>query len=359
MAYGRERITYADYLRVHQLLDLQDGAEEGAREISSDEHHFIIVHQVYELWFNRVIYELKVARDILAKPEVPEEAIPKMVDSLARVAEIFRLMNQQWKVMSTLSPQGFLAFRDNLGTSSGFESFQMRELEILIGLGISDRPGEMDPLAHFARLAEESENDRIVYQRLLKSSSEPSLRDVLGNWLARTPIHGSCIGDESDEEVVQRYVNEHLDCMRSANNAALKRFAAVGQDSEAVRNRFASSITSAEEFLMPEGKANRARAGLLFIESYRELPLLSWPRKLVDSVVALEEAILLFRTSHARMVERMIGRRVGSGGSSGVDYLDATTKMRVFTDLWAIRTMLVKRSLLPAVEKTSFYGFNQ
>ena len=91
---------------------------------------------------------------------------------------------------------------------------------------------------------------------------------------------------------------------------------------------------------MPDGVVNRARAGLLFIESYRELPLLAWPRTLIDAVVALEEAMLLWRTSHARMVERIIGRRIGTGGSSGVDYLDMTTRYRIFVDLWAVRTLL-------------------
>ena len=68
----------------------------------------------------------------------------------------------------------------------------------------------------------------------------------------------------------------------------------------------------------------------LFIESYRDLPLLSWPRVLIDSFVELEESLLLFRNSHARMVERMIGRRMGTGGSSGVDYLDATFEIQNF-----------------------------
>jgi tryptophan 2,3-dioxygenase len=71
----------------------------------------------------------------------------------------------------------------------------------------------------------------------------------------------------------------------------------------------------------------------------------------------MEQSMLLFRTHHARMVERMIGRRVGTGGSSGVDYLDATTKMRIFTDLWAVRTLLIKRSELPPVKKPEAYGF--
>ena len=95
---------------------------------------------------------------------------------------------------------------------------------------------------------------------------------------------------------------------------------------------------------------------MLFIESYRELPLLAWPRKLIDTVVELEQSMLLFRSHHARMVERMIGRRMGTGGSSGVDYLDATLKYRIFVDL---RTLLVKRDALPDVKNLEFYGFAQ
>ena len=68
--------------------------------------------------------------------------------------------------------------------------------------------------------------------------------------------------------------------------------------------------------------------------------------------------MLLFRNSHARMVERMIGRRMGTGGSSGVDYLDATLKYRIFVDLWAVRTILVKRENLPNLIEPEYYGFN-
>ncbi|MCA9489608.1 MAG: tryptophan 2,3-dioxygenase, partial [Myxococcales bacterium] len=92
-------------------------------------------------------------------------------------------------------------------------------------------------------------------------------------------------------------------------------------------------------------------------ESYRELPLLSWPRLLLDLVVEVEEGIVLFRHRHARMVERTIGRRVGTGGSGGVDYLDQTGKYRVFRDLWAIRTVLLPRSRVPELENAGFYGF--
>ena len=109
---------------------------------------------------------------------------------------------------------------------------------------------------------------------------------------------------------------------------------------------------------MPEGKLSRARASLLFIESYRELPLLAWPRKLIDAVAELEESMVKWRHSHARMVERIMGRRIGTGGTSGVDYLDKTSQYRVFKDLWAVRTILVKSDSRPDLINPSFYGFN-
>ena len=121
--------------------------------------------------------------------------------------------------------------------------------------------------------------------------------------------------------------------------------------------RIESGLEGARSFLLPDGNVSAARAGLLFIESYRELPLLSWPRRLIDTVVDLEESMLLFRSHHARMVERMIGRRMGTGGSSGVDYLDMTLKYRIFTDLWAVRTMLVKRDAIANPGNPEFYGY--
>ena len=86
--------------------------------------------------------------------------------------------------------------------------------------------------------------------------------------------------------------------------------------------------------------------------------LLSWPRRLIDTVVQLEQSMLLFRHAHARMVERMIGRRMGTGGSSGVDYLDKTATYRIFTDLWAVRTVLLPRQSLDDVIQSDYYGFN-
>ena len=352
--------TYGDYLRLDELLSLQNEAE------SPDELHFVIVHQTFELWFKQVITELEAARDILAQSPVPESDVPQAVAHLGRVTEIFRLMANQWSVLETLTPQGFLAFRDGLGSASGFESFQMREMEILLGLRMQHRVGEMDVLAHFRRMAGDGEAGRRSLARLERRMGESSLVDVVMAWLERTPIMGSMPGVEDDEEAVAAYIDAHLAAHRALGEAALSRMTGWGMgDPDALRARIEVSQRGAETFLRPPaegsdelGSPHRGRAGLLFIESYRELPLLTWPRTLIDAVVELEESMVKWRHSHARMVERIIGRRMGTGGSSGVDYLDATATYRVFTDLWAVRTILVKPEARPPLVNAEFYGYN-
>ena len=97
-----------------------------------------------------------------------------------------------------------------------------------------------------------------------------------------------------------------------------------------------------------------------FIETYRELPLLSWPREILAGLIEVEQAFLIFRQRHARMVERVIGRRVGTGGSAGVEYLDRTAlEYRVFRDLWATRTLLLRGEAAPPLERPGFYDFAQ
>ena len=323
--------TYAEYLKLEEMLALQGGWEKDGSKISADELHFIIVHQSFELWFKLIISELKQARNLLNKDYVQETEIPKVVHHMQRVIETFRLMAQQWKVMETLTPQGFLAFRDKLGTASGFESKQMRMMEAIMGAFWID--------------GEKVENN----------INEKSIQEVVSKWLSRTPIQGSLPDSPNDDETVEEFVNKYLDIHRKLGERDARRLS--DKNEEDMSNRFKDVNKQASEFLKPDGKCNRSRAGLLFIESYRELPLLSWPRKLIDTMVELEESMLLWRAAHARMVERMIGRRIGTGGSSGVGYLDRTTKYRVFIDLWGVRTILIKKEALPELLNPEFYGF--
>ena len=348
------RMTYGNYLQLDSLLGLQDGPADGLALPCNDELHFIITHQAFELWFKQVNRELEEALNLMNLENVDEVSIPKIVHHLERCTEIFRLLAQQWKVMETLTPQDFLGFRDRLGTSSGFESWQMRTLEMLLGLRPEDRIGGMDPIAHNRKLHSEGKLSDEVMAELERMSSFPSLREVLTDWLARTPVHGI----SGNTDIMTEFVQSHIKTMSEHGESVIAHMVKIGHgDEETIRPRIEAGVESARDFLLPEGKVNQARAGLLFIESYRELPLLAWPRRLVDTIVELEESMLLFRSHHVRMVERMIGRRMGSGGSSGVDYLEMTLKYRIFTDLWAVRTLLVKRDILPDVENVEFYGF--
>ena len=347
--------TYGGYLGLHELLSLQR-EDEG---ISNDEMHFIVTHQTFELWFKQVIRELREIRDILATDHVPEAQVPKAVEHLGRVTEIFRLLANQWKVMETLTPQGFLAFRDGLGTASGFESYQMREMEIILGLEHVGRVSDMDPLGHFRKLATRSEADAAALARLESALEETTLASALTTWLSRTPIMGSFYGSDGDSEVVEAYVDAHLNSHNKLGKQAAARMSGYGASSpEKAADRFASSHQAAIDYLKPDGEVSRARAGLLFIESYRELPLLTWPRTLIDAIVELEEAMVKWRHAHARMVERIMGRRIGTGGTSGVDYLDATSQYRIFKDLWAVRTILVRPDSRPELENAEFYGYS-
>ena len=359
--------NYWDYLKLDQLLDLQQGLEGDEARLRPDELHFIIVHQVIELWFKLIIRELRLARDHLAAPKVPEEQIPYVVLHLRRATEIFRLLVDHFRVIETLTPQDFLAFRDKLFPASGFQSFQMREIELLLGLddGLRLVYGGGDPLVHIRHLAERSPQGPALVARLQAIQEEGTLRQALHEWLYRTPIQGSSPDSRGDARAVETFLEEYLAAFRANQQGHEARLVEGGGEGlEAVRARFAEADRKAREFLYAEDalgaerpRVRRVRAGLLFIESYRELPLLAWPRLLVDTIVELEQQMVVWRGRHARMAERIIGRRVGTAGSEGVEYLEQTSRYRVFTELWAVRTILLPPDVLPPLQRREVYGF--
>ncbi len=360
-------VVYWDYLHLDRLLNLQGGVEGDDEQLPADELHFIIVHQVFELWFKQVIRELYLARDKISEPKVDEQVIPFVVHHLNRVNTILGLAVHQFDVMETLLPQDFLQFRAKLGTASGFQSFQLREIEYLLGLEQSEREahGHGDPVAFLLKIAGGSALGDEITQRIKKAAAGPSLHVALNTWLYRTPIQGSVPGAPGDESVVQTFVDGYMTGIREHNRKQIEQLVRDGGDEAVIRERFDTTVHQVEEFLfaldVAEGdrrQVSRVRAAILFIESYRELPLLAWPRLLLDTVVQLEEQFIGFRFRHARMVERVIGRRVGTGGSSGVDYLDQTVKYRIFKELWSVRTLLLPKDYRPLVEEPGMYGFS-
>ena len=306
------------------------------------------------------------ARDQLAIPTVPEERIPHVVHHLGRVSEILQLAAQTFSVMETLTPQDFMSFRDKLTPASGFQSFQMREMELLLGVEWASRVkyGKIDPLDHIRKLAKGSPAGSLALQRIENVLQETSLKDAMHTWLYRTPVQGSQPTNETDEEVINQFLEEYAQAV--AHHHALQRdnlIASSVGSKEAITAKFATMTEHARQYLfardITENQAfvKRYRAGLLFIESYRELPLLAWPRLLIDALVEVDSQMVMFRHRHARAVERIIGRRIGTGGSSGVNYLDETTKIRVFHDLWTVRTVLLPKHLRPTLQNEEFYRF--
>ena len=193
-----------------------------------------------------------------------------------------------------------------------------------MGLDNEQRMGGMDPLAHMQRLAKEGKVPAAALADLEATSSAPSLNDVLTTWLSRTPIHGSSPHDQGDDAVVQAYIDEHLKAMRAHGEQVIAHMTAIGHGEEAtLRPRIEAGVQAAELFLAPRARPCGIERGC---SSSNPTATSRCCRglALIDSFVDLEQSMLLFHAHHARMVERMIGRRMGTGGSSGVDYLDAT-----------------------------------
>ena len=359
--------NYWDYLRLDGLLTLQGGLEKDEASLLPDELHFIVVHQVYELWFKLALREMRLARDALGRERVDESAIPEVCHHLDRFNCLLRLAVQQFELVETLTPQDFLAFRDKLFPASGFQSFQMRELEILMGLKDSDRVklGGTDIFTHLERQTQDTPAGRMAMDRIAAVRAERTLHDVLDDWLYRTPIDGSQPSLPDDESAVATFVERWIGASDDYLNHTEAKVLGVGLKDPSLAARFEGARRSARLFLDGDGapedgraRRRRIRAAVLFIESYRSLPLLAWPRRLLDGLVEMEEQIVLWRHRHARMVERVIGRRVGTGGSGGVEYLDRTAAYRVFGDLWTVRTLLLPPDQNPALRRASGYGFS-
>jgi len=337
-------VTYETYLRLERILDAQEpmGPDGAPRERAHhDEMLFIVVHQAYELWFKQVLHELTFARDLLAQDPVSENSIPRICSALRRVHEIQKVLLAQLPVIETMNPVEFLAFRDSLGNASGFQSAQFRELEILAGLKDEKR-------VHYQGDTFERRFRPETVARFDALRREPSLREALDTWLERTPLEPDFVTTYLD--AFDRYV----DAQR-----------AVHEDNPQLSDEErASAVEMLENYrgdghAFLEGDDAHVHAACLFIAAYREEPLLERPNRLLDALLEFEELWRLWRYRHARMVERMIGLRVGTGGSSGVAYLDKTAseRYRIFTVILRSRSFLVPRRLLPPLKDPSRYGF--
>ncbi len=256
--------NYSDYLRIDELLKLQQPRSEPEEH---DETLFIIVHQVYELWFKQILHEL----DRLAA-HLNGDALARGGHQLRRVRRIFHTMISQMDVLETMTPLEFLSFREFLDSGSGFQSAQFRELEALLGLT------DTFDVDWFA-------DDPEAHARLAARIEAPTLWDCF-----------------------VRYLNRNGHAMPKV---ALERDPAA-----------ALSPSPEVQAVIADAYQNDVRL-----------------RSLCEAMVDLDQSLQEWRYRHVMMVQRTIGTRMGTGGSSGVEYLRSTLFRPCFPDLWQVRSL--------------------
>jgi len=259
-------ISYGGYLSLDRLLDCQNLATD-----AHDEMMFMVIHQASELWMKLCLHEIHGAM-----AHVAEDNFRAAFKMLARVSRIQTQLRQSWDVLSTMTPSDYMSFRDELGQSSGVQSFQYREIEYLLG-------NKNKALAEVHR----AHPDR--YNRLVKALNTPSFYDLCLMSLARS-------GFDIPEHVLNRDWSEpYVPC----------------SEVEAVWGKIYSNTADYWEYY-----------------------------ELAEKLVDLEHEFQMWRFSHMKTVERIIGYRKGTGGTSGVSFLAKALDLRFFPELWTVRTQI-------------------
>lgn len=341
-------VYYSDYLQLDKLLDAQQPLSGGeAVAPAHDEMLFIVVHQAYELWFKQILYELRSVIAMFGDDIVDDRQMGRMVARLERVHSVQRLLISQINVLETMTPLDFMDFRDRLIPASGFQSVQFKEIEILLGLGRDQRlPADREFI--FSRLGEE---DR---QRMEQVEAETKLLDVTQAWLERLPFlsFGEFDFWTAYEAAVTRMLVRDRQIIEK--NPTLPDVVREHQlrELDLTGIRFAALLNAGKfDELREQGEfrlSHDATLAALFINLYRDEPMLQLPFRYLTALVEIDELMTSWRQRHAIMVHRMLGNRIGTGGSSGHDYLSRTTRQnRVFVDLFNLSTFLIPRSELP------------
>ena len=266
MSDAADAMTYGDYLSLADILSAQHPISE-----HHDEMLFIVIHQTKELWLKQSIRELRLARELIRGDKLIE--VHKI---LSRVTRIQAVMTLSWDVLSTLTPTDYVQFRGVLGSSSGFQSAQFRQVEFLLGLKESGH----------LKFQEEGSDQRRALEDAL---GQPSLWDEANRAIARA-------GFALPAAVIERDWSLPYEPSAEVEEA----WATVYRDAE------------------------------------RWWPLYQLAEKLVD----VDDALATWRHKHVVTVERIIGFKRGTGGTPGVPYLQSTLQKRAFPELWSLRTRL-------------------
>jgi tryptophan 2,3-dioxygenase len=340
-------ITYSSYLMLDTLLECQRLESTKAKRPAHDEMLFIITHQTYELWFKQILHELDAVLAIMGQPVVPERELGQVLRYLERVVVIQELLVEQIGILETMTALDFLDFRDLLAPSSGFQSVQFRHIENKLGLQRTRRVG-------YNAMPYESALPSGSKRQVRTVEGKPSLFALVEQWLARMPFLRF-----REYDFWQAY-SQNVQAMLDGDRAAIERNELLSAEAKAIqsseldktRENFDTVFDATRyQALLDSGQRRLSYAAFvsaLMIHLYRDEPMFHTPFRVLTGLVAVDEKLTLWRYRHALMVNRMIGSKIGTGGSSGQDYLRRTVDAhRIFTDYFNLSTYLVPRSMLP------------
>jgi tryptophan 2,3-dioxygenase len=338
-----KQVHYSDYLQLEKILNAQTLESDLLKQHAHDEMLFIIIHQAYELWFKQLLFEIDSVAGIMQNPvndNSPE--LQTVVHRLNRMVTILKVLVHQIDIMETMTPMDFLDFRDMLRPASGFQSWQFKLVEAKLGLKFQHRHGQE---YYISQLRQEQ------IDIIRKVESEKSFIELLNAWLERMPFFEESDNWKNFKAVTTTPALEDWEGGRSPFWTDYRNIYSSGL-AEAEQNNlqffdamFSDASGAAERHLSP--KACRAA---LFIMLYRGYPILQLPFQLMNSLLEIDEQLSTWRYRHMNMVHRMIGTRIGTGGSTGRDYLKgALDKHYIFAEIARLTSFLIERRRLPVL----------
>ena len=342
-------VHYGQYLQLDKILDAQQPESfKDGNAPAHDEMLFIIIHQAYELWFKQIQFELDAVINTMCKPTLNDNSgeLQTVVHRLKRVATILKVLVQQIDIMETMTAMDFLDFRDMLRPASGFQSWQFKKIEATLGLKFEQRHGQQYYTSQLKEeevaIIKEAEKKLIVIDLINIWLERMPFINEEGYWKNYQPVSGNRQSPIFWNDYEYIYVNSLADAEK--NNEAF--FKNIFDDLSKDTDRQLSA---------------RACRSALFIMLYHGYPMLELPFQLLDILLEIDNQLGNWRYRHINMVQRMIGTRIGTGGSSGAGYLKAAMdKHSIFKEIAQLNSFLIDRRKLPALPKelTDKLGYN-
>lgn len=342
-------VYYGEYLQLEKIIGAQQPVSfEKGNEPAHDEMLFIIIHQAYELWFKQILFEINSVLEIMNKPVINDNSpeLQTIVHRMHRVVTILKVLVQQIDILETMTPMDFLDFRDMLRPASGFQSWQFKILEAKLGLKFEQRHGQQ----YYVSQLKQEDIDIIK-----DAESGPSVMQQVNKWLERMPFfdekqywtnYKPASANKSIHPFWSDYENIYTNSLAEGekNNTTFFKNIFLIEDKNSERTLSAAACRSA-----------------LFIMIYRGYPMLELPFQLLDTLLEIDNQLGNWRYRHINMVRRMIGTRIGTGGSTGAGYLQgAMDKHYIFKEISQLNSFLIDRRKLPGLpmELTEKLGYN-